>query len=159
MTKNRYADRMQSIGHLTRIAFRDFSGALGIRFAKHDVTPGQWRFLRVLWEEDGISQRELSERVGAREATTVRSVRSLLSSGLVERRDDARDARKFRIFLSARAKRLEATLLPYVTDVHAIAERGIPRKDVETTRRVLLAMHRNFAESDALVYFDEDRFA
>ena len=159
MVKNRYADRMQSIGHLTRIAFRDFSGALGARFAKHDVTPGQWRFLRVLWEEDGISQRELSERVGAREATTVRSVRSLLSSGLVERHDDADDARKFRIFLTTRAKRLEATLLPYVSEVHAIAERGILRKDIETTRRVLLAMHRNFAESGNVAAFDEDRYA
>ena len=159
MVKNRYADRMQSIGHLARITFRDFSGELGARFAKHDVTPGQWRFLRVLWEQDGISQRELSERVGAREATTVRSVRSLLASGLVERHDDADDARKFRIFLTARAKRLEATLLPYVSDVHAIAERGIPRKDIETTRRVLLAMHRNFAESGNVAYFDEDRYA
>lgn len=159
MTTNRYADRMQSIGHLTRIAFRDFSSALGARFAKHSVTPGQWRFLRVLWEEDGISQRELSQRVGAREATTVRSVRSLLSSGLVERHDDAIDARKFRIFLTARARRLEATLLPYVAEVHAIAERGIPRRDIETTRRVLVAMHKNFAESGTVAFFDEDRFA
>ena len=159
MTKNRYADRMQSIGHLTRIAFRDFSSALGARFAKHGVTPGQWRFLRVLWEEDGISQRELSERVGAKEATTVRSVRSLLNSGLVERHDDAIDARKFRIYLTARARRLETTLLPYVAEVHAIAERGIPRRDIETTRRVLVAMHKNFVESGTVAFFDEDRFA
>ncbi len=158
MTDNRYADRMQSIGHLTRIAFRGFSSALGARFAKHHITPGQWRFLRVLWEEDGISQRELSQRVGATEATTVRSVRSLLKSGLVERKDDVADARKFRIHLTARARRLEATLLPYVSEVHAIAQRGISRKDVATTRRVLMAMHRNFAEA-GMVVFDEDRFA
>ncbi len=157
MATNRYADRMQSIGHLTRIAFRDFSSALGARFAKHGVTSGQWRFLRVLWEEDGITQRELSERVGAKEATTVRSVRSLLTSGLAERHDDADDARKFRIHLTARARRLEATLLPYVSEVHAIAERGIPRRDIETTRRVLVAMHKNFVESGTGAFFDEDR--
>jgi len=157
--QNRYADRMQSIGHLARIAFRDFSGALGRRFARHGVTPGQWRFLRVLWEEDGITQRELSERVGAREATTVRSIRSLLKSGLVERRDDPTDARKFRIYLTARARRLEATLLPYVSEVHEIAERGISQKDVEVTRRVLTAMHRNFVEGGDVSTFDEDRYA
>src|SRR5207344_1777822 len=87
----RYADRWQSIGHLARVAFREFSAVLAERLIRHDVTPGQWRFLRVLWERDGLTQRELAERVGATEATTVRAIRSLLKSALVERRDDPDD--------------------------------------------------------------------
>jgi DNA-binding MarR family transcriptional regulator len=150
---------MRSIGHLARITFRDFSAALGRRFVPHGVTPGQWRFLRVLWEEDGLSQRELSERVGATEATTVRSIRSLLKSGLVERRDDPVDRRKFRIRLTAKARRLENTLIPYVDDVHRIALKGIPARDVETTRRVLTAIHRNFVAAGSAEAFDEDDYA
>jgi DNA-binding MarR family transcriptional regulator len=154
-----YQDRMTSIGHLARITFREFSAGLGRRFAAHGVTPGQWRFLRVLWEEDGITQRELSERVGATEATTVRSTRSLLKSGLIERRDDPKDKRKFRIFLTPRARRLEATLLPYVAEVHAIALEGIPERDVATTVRVLKAIHENFVAHGDVATFDEDAFA
>jgi DNA-binding MarR family transcriptional regulator len=159
MGSHRYQNRMRSIGHLARIAFRDFSGALGRRFAAHGVTSGQWRFLRVLWEEDDITQRELSERVGAREATTVRSIRSLLRSGLVERHDDPNDKRKLRIRLTPRARRLEDVLLPYVAEVHRIALRGIPARDVETTRRVLTAIHRNFVASGDIDAFDEDQNA
>lgn len=154
-----YSNRMRSLGHLTRLAFRDFSAALGQRFAKHAVTSGQWRFLRVLWEEDDISQRELADRVGTREATAVRSIRSLVKSGLVVRREDHSDARKFRIVLTPKAKRLEKQLLPYVAEVHAIAERGLSKADLETTRRVLLTMHENLRAAGADAPFDEDRFA
>ena len=33
--------------------------ALGEAHRAHGVTRGQWYFLRVLWTEDGLSQREL----------------------------------------------------------------------------------------------------
>jgi DNA-binding MarR family transcriptional regulator len=154
-----YSDRMRSLGHLSRIAFRDFSAALGSRLAKHGVTSGQWRFLRVLWEEDNISQRQLADRVGTREATAVRSIRSLMKSGLVVRREDPHDARKFRIVLTTKARKLERKLLPYVTEVHAIAARGIAKADLETTRHVLLSMHHNLRAVGTSAPFDEDRFA
>ncbi|MDZ4375825.1 MAG: hypothetical protein U1C74_30960, partial [Phenylobacterium sp.] len=52
-----YADPNNSIGYLTRIAFRNFSRALERRTSPHGVTAGQWRFLRVLWREEGLTQR------------------------------------------------------------------------------------------------------
>jgi DNA-binding MarR family transcriptional regulator len=154
-----YADRMRSIGHLSRIVFRGFSSELGRRLARDGVTPGQWRFLRVLWEEDAITQRELSQRVGAKEATTARSVRSLLRSGLVERRDDPLDKRKFMILLTRRAHRLEEKLLPYVTEVHELALRGIEPEEVEIARRVLTRIHANLAAHGNAAAFDESAVA
>ena len=62
---DKFADPMQSIGYLCRINFRMFARELEKRIAKHGVSSGQWRSLRVLWDEDGITQRELSDRVGA----------------------------------------------------------------------------------------------
>lgn len=159
MSGQPYADRWQSIGHLSRVTFREFAAALGRRLAAHGITSGQWRFLRVLWEEDGITQRELSERVGATEATTVRAIRSLLENGLVVRRDDPLDRRKVRIHLTGRARRLERTLLPYVAEVHTVALRGIPRRDVQTALRVLRAVHLNFVAAGDVGTFDEDGFA
>jgi len=42
-------------------------------------------FLRVLWIIDGLSQRELSARVGVMEPTTVIALRSMECAGLIER--------------------------------------------------------------------------
>jgi DNA-binding MarR family transcriptional regulator len=154
-----YADRMRSVGHLARIVFREFSSELGRRLARDGVTPGQWRFLRVLWEEDAITQRELSQRVGAKEATTARSIRSLLRSGLVERRDDPLDKRKFMILLTRRARRLEGKLLPYVTEVHEVALRGIEPEEVEVACSVLTRIHANFAAHGKVAALDESAVA
>src|SRR3546814_8561748 len=66
-----YTNPENSIGYLARIVFRSFSRLLERSTLEHDVSAGQWRFLRQLWREDGITQRELSERVGMREPTTV----------------------------------------------------------------------------------------
>ena len=55
------------------------------RIAAHGITRGQWYFLRVLWIEDGLSQRELSARVGMMEPTTVIALRSMEKAGLIRR--------------------------------------------------------------------------
>lgn len=138
-----YADPNNSIGYLTRIAFRSFSRALEKRTLPHGVTAGQWRFLRVLWREDGLTQRELSRRVGMREPTTVTALKSLERSGFVVRQQSAEDRRKTHVYLTPAAKTLQATLAPCVAEVNEIALRGLTQDEVLTLRRLLQHVGRN----------------
>ena len=50
--------------HLIKDAMRGLNRALQMRLADHAVSYGHWTFLRILWEHEGITQRELSERAG-----------------------------------------------------------------------------------------------
>ena len=134
---------MNSIGYLSRINFRAFSRVLEKLTIKHGVTAGQWRFLRVLWEEDNITQRELSDRVGTKEATTVRAVTRLVNDRFVTRNACASDKRKLRIVLTPKARRLRAKLIPMVVEVNERAIKGLSRDDIETTRRVLAQTYVN----------------
>ena len=140
-----YLDPMHSIGYLSRINFRAFSAELEKLIGKHGVTTGQWRFLRVLWEEDDITQRELSDRVGIKEATTVRALNGLVSAGLVVRSRSTTDKRKKSVRLTRKARMLKDKLLPMVSVVNARAEKGLSKKDIETTRRVLARTYQNLA--------------
>src|SRR5438552_18277373 len=79
-------DPTNSVGYLLRIAFRSYSRALERRTLPFGISGGQWRFLRVLWAEDGLTQTELSRRVGMREPTTVAAVNGMERAGLVLRR-------------------------------------------------------------------------
>src|SRR5262245_21010614 len=54
----------ESIGLLMRIALFGVRASFKETLAKHRVPWSAWYYLRVLWEADGISQRELTERVG-----------------------------------------------------------------------------------------------
>jgi DNA-binding MarR family transcriptional regulator len=140
-----YADPGNSIGYLTRIAFRAFSRALEVRTAPHGVSSGQWRFLRVLWREDGLTQRELSRRVGMREPTTVIALKSLERSGFVTRSKSVEDRRKVHVFLTAEAKALQPVLLPAVAEVNRIALEGLSEAEVEVLRKALIQVGRNLA--------------
>ena len=131
------------MGHLSRRSFRAFSRALESKTILHGVTGGQWRFLRVLWENDGITQRELSDLVGTKEPTTVRSIRSLEKSKLVVRAPDPSDKRKLNIRLTAKSRKLRKELMPYVIAVNEQATRGISKKDQETAKKVLRQMYLN----------------
>ena len=141
-----YLDPLHSVGYLTRINFRAFSKALEKLTEPHGVTAGQWRILRVLWEEDGITQREISNRVGITEATAVKSLAGLETAELITRQVDKSDRRKMITRLTTRAKRLKKKLIPFVVDVNERALKGISRKDVDTARRVLAQTYLNLTE-------------
>src|SRR6202167_541657 len=114
-----------SSGYLVRDAHRAFQRLLERRIAPHGVTRGQWYFLRVLWISDGLSQRELSARVGMMEPTTVIALRSMERAALVRRVRSAVDRRKVEVLLTAKAKRLRNELLTVARTITAQAEEGV----------------------------------
>ncbi|MBL8651239.1 MAG: MarR family transcriptional regulator [Sphingopyxis sp.] len=141
-----YTDPENSIGYLARIVFRSFSRLLERRTLTHDVSAGQWRFLRQLWREDGITQRELSERVGMREPTTVVALKGLEKAGFITRKKTAEDRRKTFIFLTPHARKLELILAPMNAEIHEIATRGMSDAEVETLQTLMRRVIANLGE-------------
>jgi len=137
-----FSPRLSS-GYLVRDAHRAFQRLLERRIARYGVTRGQWYFLRVLWTVDGLSQRELSARVGMMEPTTVIALRSMERSGLIRRVRGKDDRRKVRVFLTAKAKRMRNELLGVARLITDEAEQGIARRDLAALRRVLARMTAN----------------
>src|SRR3546814_18059093 len=94
-----------------------------------DVSAVQWRFLRQLWREDGITQRELSERVGMREPTTVVALKGLDKAGLITSKKTTADRHKTFIHLTPQAKTHELVLAPMNAEPHDIAHKGLTTKE------------------------------
>jgi MarR family transcriptional regulator, organic hydroperoxide resistance regulator len=132
-----------SSGYLVRDAHRAFQRLLERRIAPYGVTRGQWYFLRVLWIRDGLSQRELSARVGMMEPTTVIALRSMEKAGLIHRVRSDDDRRKVRVLLTARAKRLRNELLDVARTITDEAEEEISARDLASFRRVIARMTAN----------------
>lgn len=135
-----------SVGYLLRDTYRAFTKVLQTRIAAQGVTIGQWYFLRVLWDEDGLTQRELSQRVGMMEPTTVTALNGMEKRGYVKRVRNTDDKRKVNIYLTDRGRSLRNLLLPHAIDVNIRAVAGVPAEDVEALRRTLHAMKRNLAD-------------
>ena len=132
-----------------RQVFRSFSRLLERGTLTYDVSAGQWRFLRQLWREDGITQRELSERVGMREPTTVVALKGLEKAGFITRKKTSDDRRKTFIHLTPHARKLELILAPMNAEVHEIAARGMTDEEVETLQALMRRVIENLADETA----------
>jgi DNA-binding MarR family transcriptional regulator len=133
----------ESSGFLVRDANRAFQRLLEKRINAYGLKRGQWYFLRVLWNEDGLTQRELSTRVGTMEPTTVIALRSMEKAGLIRRVRDADDKRKAQVWLTPKAERLRDELLVVARGITDAAEQGVSSGELELFRRVIARMTAN----------------
>lgn len=118
------------------------------RLQTHDITPGQWYFLRTLWAEEGLSQRELSRRVGTTEPTTVSALRLLDRNGLIRRVRNPTDRRTINIFLTDKARALRDELMPLAVDVNETATAGLSAEEFGQLRALLHRIRENLARDD-----------
>jgi DNA-binding MarR family transcriptional regulator len=135
----------QSSAYLARQANRALQRVLEMRIASSGIKRGQWYFLRVLWEEDGLSQRELSARVGTKEPTAVIALKSMEKAGFISRVRSKEDSRRAHVWLTPKAKRMRDRMLGVVQSITRDAEKDISKADLRTFRRVAEQMIGNLA--------------
>ena len=138
----------ERLAHLVKDAARACIRSLQIRLTAHTVSYGHWTILRVLWQQDGLSQRELSERAGVTEPTTFTAVKSLEGLGYIERTHLPGDKKKVHVFLTKSGRALKKKLVPLAEHVNDISLEGITADELATTRKVLIAMAGNLARDE-----------
>jgi DNA-binding MarR family transcriptional regulator len=136
------------LAHLVKDATRALVRALQMRLAEHGVSFGHWTFLRILWEGDGLTQRELSEQAGVMEPTTFSAVKAMEKRGYIKRTRRRGDRKKVYILLTPKGRLLRDRLVPLAEAVNSIAVRGAKPADIATTRAVLLAIIENMAADE-----------
>ena len=113
------------------------------RLAEHDVSFGHWTFLRILWERDGLTQRELSDEAGVMEPSTNAAIRAMEELGYVTRKRLPDNRKNIYVRLTPKGRALRAKLVPLAKAVNRDAVRGLAERDVETAKRVLRAVTEN----------------
>jgi DNA-binding MarR family transcriptional regulator len=139
-----------NVGFLLRYADRAFTKALSEELKSRDATISRWAVLRVLSEEEGISQVELADRMLVEKANLTAILEAMVNEGLLVRSRNAHDKRKSKLFLTARARELQKELVPFVKSVNAEATRGMDDADIRQFCELLLQLISNL-ESGAKV--------
>lgn len=120
MSEKDYYDPEETVGFLLWDANRALSREFSERISRHGVTLGLWPFLRALWEREGLTQRELSEKVRMKGPTTVAALNKLEDKGLVRREGNKKDARKINVYLTPEGRKIYRRVMP---DVEAVNRR------------------------------------
>lgn len=133
----------KSLGYQVRISHRAFDRVLASRLAKYGLKAGYWYYLRVLWLEEGLTQKELGDAINVKENTTVAMILGMETDGLVIRKRDEKDRRKMCIYLTPKARELKDKLLPMVMKINDVATEGVSKQDLETCLSVLNHVNEN----------------
>ncbi len=137
------------LAHLVKDATRGLSRALQMRLTEHAVSFGHWTFLRILWEKDGVTQRELSERAGLMEPTTFSALKAMERLGYVTRKQQPDSRKKVYVFLTQQGRALRGRLVPLAEEVNQIAVAGMAPARIAAARDMLLTMIQNLARDEA----------
>jgi DNA-binding MarR family transcriptional regulator len=141
--------RDERVAHLTRLCARGFNRSLSRRLADKDVSFGQWVFLRILWKQEGLTQRELSERANLTEPTVHTALSRMEQQGIVIRRTQDGNKRKQHVYLTEKGRSLRAELEPLAIEANEAALRGLDDTQKELLRTTLILILGNLAKDEA----------
>lgn len=136
-----------SIGYQVRRLSQRMSAAMDRFVSPHGISSAQWGYLRHIYFEDGMSQRELSDRIGRQGATTVNAMKRLEQMDYVEIRPNEFDQRKNRVYLTPKGRKLVGNLMHYVKEVEAIAFRGFDEAEIAAIWDIIDRMQGNFEQA------------
>jgi len=136
-----------SVGAAVRLTHRGFAQALQESLSSYDIPVGMWYFFRVLWEEDGLTQRELSKRSGSMDSTTVEQLKNMEKRGYILRKRSTEDRRKMHVYLTPKGRALKGKLLHFASAVNARALSGLTDGEIGFLRLVLSKIRTNLEET------------
>lgn len=131
-----------TIGFLLNDTARLTRRFLHDRLAKEGIRGGSWYPLRILWSGDGVTQRELAERLGMSQPSTLETLRAMEREGLIRFEREPLDKRKTRVFLTEQAWSLKAPLLLVAQEATRITTQGLSQPE-QVALRMLLRIIRD----------------
>lgn len=132
-------------GYLIRTAHKAFSASLATRLSARGVALNHYYYLRALFEEDGLTPAELSERIRMERATVTAVLDTMERQGLVQRVRHQHDRRKVRIFLTPKGEALREPVLDSIARVNAAALAGITPEEFARFQGTLARLMTNLA--------------
>jgi len=145
---NDYYPTKDSLGYLIYRTALALKAALQRSFKEngYEITGEQWAIIRHLWEEDGLSQREIAEKTYKDKPNITRMLDALEKKRLIFRQPDPRDRRKYCIYLTKEGRSLHERLSPLVHQLRQRFTRNLPPPEIEFLKNTLNKIYQNICQ-------------
>jgi MarR family transcriptional regulator, organic hydroperoxide resistance regulator len=140
----------QSVGYQLRDTYKAFAQVMKQELDHLDINFGGWPYLRILWREDGLTQRELTHRSGLMQPNTNAALKQLSKRGLIIQKVNPHDRRRINIYLTPQGRAIGQHLVPLALRVRERALAGIKRKEFLLLLDLLARMKTNLNAGDQI---------
>ncbi|AZS15154.1 MarR family winged helix-turn-helix transcriptional regulator [Paenibacillus lutimineralis] len=108
-----------------------------------DITVDQWEILVILWEKEGITQKEIAERLHKDQTNIARMLFKLEKKGFIYRVVHETDRRSLRVYLTPKGREVKDDILTPSLEAYENTVKGLSEEEVETFRRILSVIYNN----------------
>jgi DNA-binding MarR family transcriptional regulator len=107
---------------------------------------GQPPMLHALWEQEGLTHSELAARLHVQPATITKMIQRMEKAGFVERRDDPKDQRVSRVYLSEAGYAIRAKVEQVWDQLGSETFARVTPAEQETLHRLFLIIRENLIQ-------------
>jgi MarR family transcriptional regulator for hemolysin len=137
-------DFENTIGFIVNRTAKAFVKALDYELRKKvGVTFGQWKVMVMLVNQNGISQKDIADRLGLEGATLIPIIDRMEKEGLVIRKVDPADRRNNKIYRTKKADALWDKMIKCAIEIRQVSIKDIPKENINITKNVLEKIWQN----------------
>jgi MarR family transcriptional regulator, transcriptional regulator for hemolysin len=140
-------DYQDSIGYIVRSTAKVLESAFDQQLRKKaDITGAQSRVIATLaLVKDGMTQKEIANRIGIEAPTIVPIIDRLEEQGIVIRRPDHNDRRNNLIFLTGESEAKWELIIECASELEKASRQGLSQQELEITKKTLCKIAQNVA--------------
>ncbi|MCB8837069.1 MarR family winged helix-turn-helix transcriptional regulator [Aurantimonas sp. VKM B-3413] len=135
--------KKRSVTGQLNLAARSLRSVLSQELSQIQLYPGQDAVLVAIGEEDGLSLRDLADRLAVRPPTVTKTVARLIGQGLVEKRSSPSDARQSHAFLTPDGHAIVDAVKAAQKGAERAALKGFSAKERKALRKLLFRVTAN----------------
>jgi MarR family transcriptional regulator for hemolysin len=138
-------DYQGNIGFIVRSTAKVFESAFDQQLRKKaDITVAQSRVIGALaLVKDGMTQKEIANRIGIEAPTIVPIIDKLEEQGIVIRRPDHSDRRNNLIFLAGKSEAKWELIIECALELEKASCQGLSQEELEITKKTLCKIAQN----------------
>jgi DNA-binding MarR family transcriptional regulator len=132
-----------SFGNSISTIYRHLQIYVNQEFIKFGFGSGQYLFFVQIAKNDGICQKELSQRLMIDKATTAKAIKKLSELEYIYSVQNVDDNRSFNIHLTKKGKEILPEIKKVLRDTTKILQQGLSSGEIDETDKILKQMLNN----------------
>lgn len=122
---------IDNIGKLNAAVYRNLQSILNHKLQDIPIRGGQHDFLYVISKHQGITQKELSQRLYVDKSTTAKAVKSLVSLGYVRKEPLPHDKRFEKLYLTKKGEKIKLHIQNTFLELVDITTQNLSAQEAE----------------------------
>lgn len=137
-------DYKNSVAFISRNTSKVLEKALDAELLwTHGLSGAQWKVIATLAISDGLSQKKLADFLSLDASSLVPVIDKLEKSGFVIRKQDPKDRRNNRMFLTKKSESIIDSIVDAILNLRKFVYKNISTRDMEIAKTVLGKITKN----------------